>query len=163
MKTLILVRHAKASKGMRNVNDIDRPLLESGIKETYLMGHFLKKNNYKADLIISSPAVRAYSRGFILARISEYPSKKIKINENLYQKGEKGYYDVLSELKNKHKTVMLAGHNPDFENVVKRLCNQFDNEVPPGSVIVIQLKINDWDEIKNVKGEVRFFKFPKGR
>ncbi|MDG2194493.1 MAG: histidine phosphatase family protein, partial [Polaribacter sp.] len=43
MKTLYIVRHAKSSWKYDDVNDIDRPLKERGIKDAHLVSKFLAK------------------------------------------------------------------------------------------------------------------------
>src|ERR1017187_235622 len=130
MKSLILVRHAKASKSMFNIEDIDRPLVEIGIQDAYKMGHLLKNHQQIPDLIITSPAVRAYGTGMIMARILDYPLHKIKLNKNLYECGISGYMDVLSDIKKEHDTVMIVAHNPDITNFAMKICEKFNVDMP---------------------------------
>jgi phosphohistidine phosphatase len=161
MKTLILVRHAKATKSMFNIEDIDRPLIEKGIQDTYSMSHWLKMHKYIPDLIITSPAVRAYGTGMIMARILDYPVNNIKITYSLYEQGEEGYVDVLLSIKNEYKTVMLFAHNPDITNFVMSHCERFNEDIPTTGVIGLDLKIKAWEEIQDCKGTLKFFEFPK--
>ena len=41
MKTLFIVRHAKSSWDYKGIDDIDRPLKKSGIKDAHLISKFL--------------------------------------------------------------------------------------------------------------------------
>jgi phosphohistidine phosphatase len=161
MKTIILVRHAKATKSMMAIDDIDRPLVEEGIRDAYFMGLWLKNNKHIPDLIITSPAVRAYGTGMVMARMLEYPLNKIKINHDLYEKGHEGYCDTISSIKKEQKTVMLFGHNPDISGFAMWLCEKFNINMPTAGIVGIDLKIDDWEEINDARGSLKFFEFPK--
>ena len=58
MKTLILVRHAK-SDWTENTDDFDRPLNERGHQDAPKMAKFLKSEEVKIDVFVTSPAKRA--------------------------------------------------------------------------------------------------------
>ena len=73
MKTLYLVRHAKSSWEEPGVSDADRPLIPKGLKKTQLIVDFLLKRETKIDLMISSPAVRAYETAKLVAAGLDYP------------------------------------------------------------------------------------------
>ena len=88
MKTLYLVRHAKASLENTAEGDINRPLLENGLKRTKPIIDFLHKRHTHVDLIISSPAVRAYQTARILAHALNFPFENIKIERAIYNGDE---------------------------------------------------------------------------
>jgi phosphohistidine phosphatase len=125
------------------------------------MGHLLKNHQQIPDLIITSPAVRAYGTGMIMARILDYPFHKIKLNKNLYECGISGYMDVLSDIKKEHDTVMIVAHNPDITNFAMKICEKFNIDMPTCGIAGIDLKISDWEEINVAKGSLKFFEFPK--
>ena|ERR1035438_9765016 len=160
MKTIILVRHARAVKNMLKVDDIDRPLVEDGILDAYKMSIWLKKDKHIPDLFITSPAVRAYSTSMIFARTLEYPLNKIKINKKLYECGVDGFLEVIHELKDEHQTIILFGHNPDISYTAFKLAAGFDEGMPTTGIVGIDFKVNTWEEIGNSKGEMKFFKHP---
>ncbi len=161
MKTLILVRHAKATKAMHNFDDIDRPLVEKGILDAYKLAYWLKAQKCNPDQVICSPAVRAYSTGLIMARVLEYPFNKIKVNTNLYERGEEGYLEVISNVKDEYKCLMVFAHNPDISEFAMNKCSQIIDELPTTGVVGIDFKISHWEEINDTKGTLRFFEFPK--
>ncbi len=72
MKHLFIIRHGKASQQM--MPDIKRPLIEKGIKRTTKRAKSLKDLGIKPDLIVSSPAVRAFQTAEIFAKILDYPT-----------------------------------------------------------------------------------------
>ena len=59
MKTLFLLRHAKAQDAAPGSSDLDRTLNERGRQEAQAIGKYLKKQNVTFDLVLCSPAVRA--------------------------------------------------------------------------------------------------------
>jgi phosphohistidine phosphatase len=60
-KILYLVRHAKSSWSDVSLHDRERPLNRRGRKSAPDMGRRLKEQGHRPDLIISSPARRAFS------------------------------------------------------------------------------------------------------
>ena len=85
MKTLYLVRHAKASKAKSNSTDSERSLNKKGKTEADKMAKKIPKNGNLPDLIISSPAKRAIQTASRFAKTMHYPSDKIILDENLYK------------------------------------------------------------------------------
>jgi phosphohistidine phosphatase len=63
MKTLFLIRHAKSSWDDTALRDKDRPLDDRGKRDAPKMGKRLAKRDVKPDLILSSPAIRAFAGG----------------------------------------------------------------------------------------------------
>ncbi|MGH9927669.1 MAG: SixA phosphatase family protein, partial [Pyrinomonadaceae bacterium] len=59
MKTLFLLRHAKAETPAPGLADPNRTLNERGKKEAQALGAFVKKQHLKFDLVLCSPAARA--------------------------------------------------------------------------------------------------------
>ena len=59
MKTILLMRHAKAEPGVPGQKDFDRPLAERGNEDALRMGRALAKTGEVPDAIVSSPAARA--------------------------------------------------------------------------------------------------------
>ena len=59
MKTLLLLRHAKAENAAPGSSDINRALNERGKKEAQAIGTFIRKQNLTVELVLCSPAVRA--------------------------------------------------------------------------------------------------------
>lgn len=87
-KTLIIVRHGKSEWDYNELTDIDRPLAERGVGNSYKMAKRLFKKNITPDLLISSPAIRALHTAIIFSREMEIPLSKLKVNETLYFSSE---------------------------------------------------------------------------
>jgi len=94
-KTIYLVRHAKSSWEHPGLADIDRPLNNRGKKNAPEMGSRLKNQQIFPDLLISSPAKRAYNTA--LEAIAEIA---FQINEDLENIGARRLHTVMSAVLN---------------------------------------------------------------
>ena len=85
MKKLIIMRHGKASK--KAIPDMKRPLIDNGIKRNHQRAVDLKNIKLIPDLIISSPAIRAFQTAEIMAEKLNYKGN-IELNSVFY------FYDL---------------------------------------------------------------------
>jgi phosphohistidine phosphatase len=165
MKTLFIVRHAKSSWEDISVGDFDRPLNERGKKDAPRMGKRLKEKEIHPELMLTSPAKRAFSTCEKIAKILGYTLDKIKTDRRLYHASEEEIVTILSNLKDKCDSVMIFGHNPgltEFVNTITDGSNGIDN-IPTCGVIALTLPIDSWSELGKAKGKMLFFDYPKSR
>lgn len=163
MKTLYIVRHAKSSWDMAGLSDFDRPLNERGKNDAPHMGKRLKKRNIKPDLLLTSPAKRAWSTSKRIAEELGYSREKIKTDRALYHADEQQLLSVIKEVNDKYKTLMIFGHNPgltDFVNLLRDDRKIIDN-LPTCGVVSITFNILHWREIKFGSGKVMHYDYPK--
>lgn len=159
MKALYLVRHAKSSKTIPELKDIDRPLAERGYNDAYLVAEDLKKKKIKPDLIITSPAVRAITTALIFAQQLKYPYREIKINKKIYSDNYKDVLDVIEKEKKNFEAIMLFGHNPAFEELVNYLSKQNIDQLSTSGVVCFKTDHN-MDFQKNTL-KIFFYIYPK--
>ena len=162
MKTLILVRHAKSSWKDINLDDFDRPLKKRGKKDVLLMGKKLKERQVIPDLILSSPAKRAKKTAKVIAKAIVYPKKKIFFNYKMYHSSAKYLLEMVRNMDDNHKTIMLFGHNLELTDFADLLLtkNPVYNIVTTG-VYCIKFNVNYWHQIQKGKGEAVFYDYPK--
>ncbi len=62
----------------------------------------------------------------------------------------------------KYETIMLFGHNPDFNDLANMLLkkNPVYNIVTTG-VYCIKLNVDQWQKVREGKGESIFYDYPK--
>src|SRR6185503_3983123 len=63
MKRLFLLRHGKAQPADGSVEDFERTLLLSGMQDASAMARYLRKGDYKLDLILCSSSARTTQTG----------------------------------------------------------------------------------------------------
>lgn len=160
MKTLYIVRHAKSSWENPEFDDIERPLLDKGIKKTSRVIEFLKSKKLKVDLIISSPAVRAYETAKLYAPTFAYDPAKIVINDNVYESSTDNLLDVLFELDNDVDSVMIVGHNPTFTDFANQFLDTKIDWLPTSGIVCINFHTNEWQKISITKKTKSFIVYP---
>ena len=143
MKTLFLVRHAKSSRDDPALSDKDRPLNDRGMRDAPKMGARLAKQGVKPDLILSSPAVRARTTAELIAKKLDYKVKDIALVERLYAAAPGDVLDVIRELGDKPKCVMVFGHNPELGQLATRLASK-DTDMPTCAVAEFAYDIKSW-------------------
>lgn len=165
MKTLILIRHAKSSWNDPALDDFDRPLNERGKRDAPRMGKRLKEKRITPDLMLSSPARRAFSTAKKIAKVLKYKKDNIKTERRLYHADEEIILDVIKSVKDKHQVVLVFGHNPgltEFVNTLQDTGEEIDN-IPTCGIAAFQININSWSELSWGKGKMIFFDYPKSR
>ena len=145
MKKLYIIRHGKASQQM--MPDIKRPLIEKGIKRTRKFGKKLKETGVKPDLIVSSPAIRAYQTAEILADIFDYPKDKIDINPYFYFHEEDAVLHQLMALPDKVQTVFITGHNPIWTDLADELMQEEVWHLRTSGIAGVGFYTDTWKDI----------------
>src|SRR5882762_1659039 len=83
MKTLLLLRHAKASRQDTSTRDFDRPLSERGVGDSKLIGEFIRKKKIHPALMISSPAERARQTAELVLKAGL--QLELRVDERVYE------------------------------------------------------------------------------
>jgi len=156
MKQIFLIRHAKSDWTNPELKDIERFLNERGYANVNMMA---AKFNYKPDLIITSPAIRAISTALIFARNLKYNANTICIKQELYESSVKDYVSVINSIDNSHNTVLLFAHNPTISDVAQTLTQTLPMEMPTCAIAGISFDVTDWKKAK--EGELFLFDYPK--
>ena len=145
MKQLFLIRHGKATHEL--MPDIKRYLTEKGIKRTQKHAKILAEKTYKPDLIISSPALRAYQTAEILAKTIGYPSEKIEINPKLYFYPEEDLMNQIKEIPDTYNKVYLVGHNPIWTDLADQLSENGLWHLRTSGVFGVEFDTDSWKHI----------------
>ena len=161
MKTIYIVRHARAHRKGTNSSDFDRTLTKTAQIDAHHIGSFLKSRKVLPDLIISSAAPRAIETAEILAAEIQYPLSKIEINQNLYEIEFEDFLEILTHLNDNYQSVMFVGHNPPVSTMSDYLTKFGVGILPPGSIFCCEFKIDTWQAISKYGGMCKFFEFPK--
>lgn len=152
-KTLLILRHAKSSWKNPELSDHDRPLNTRGKQDAPRIGRKLSKEGVIPQLIISSPAVRAYFTAEKVAKACGYDGE-IKVEPPLYGSGYIEYLNVLQIQNDQYDIIMLVGHNPQSEQLLEILIGEMIS-MPTCTVACVRLPIRSWKEVKaEAKGEL---------
>jgi phosphohistidine phosphatase len=163
MKTLTLVRHAKSSWKDSSLSDRDRPLSKRGKRDAPEMGRRLAAAGIRPSLIVSSPAVRAWSTAKIIADEIGYPREFLQRDSALYLASVNGILDVIVSQDAGFNNLMLVGHNPGFTDFANYLVPGLTNNMPTAGVVSVELDTDDWSLYDKPDVELLLHDFPKNR
>ncbi len=160
MKTLYLIRHAKSDHN-GNLDDINRPLNIRGYHDAYGMSDVMNKKKFIPDLIISSPAIRAFSTALIFCRKFNINPSDIIINSNLYETDVNHYLDIVAHSDDKYDSIMLFAHNPTISNFANILTKPFNDNISTCGIIGITNNCTHWKNFADTIGELKLYDSPK--
>ncbi|NQV16683.1 histidine phosphatase family protein [bacterium] len=155
MKNLYIVRHSKAMEYAPDNSDFSRCLSPYGIKKATLIAEHLSSDLKQVDLMLSSPACRAYETALLFAKALNYPDSNIDTHDPLYHFGGiKQALDIISNVDQSIDTLMLFGHNPTFNALSWHLCKKFRDAMPTSAVVGISFSTKSWSTIAREQGSL---------
>ena len=161
MKHLYLVRHAKSSKDIPAITDIERPLNERGLRDSREMGQRLRKQGVKVDAIYCSPAIRALHTARRVAVEIGFPAKKIQVVKSLYHADIPTVMKAIKKASDLAGSAMFFGHNPEFLDLANYLTPRMVIKFPTSGVLAVDFAVDSWKKITKKCGELVFFDYPK--
>ena len=113
MRTLVILRHAKAERG-DGMGDIDRTLTERGLADAAEAGSWLASRGYRPDLVLCSPSRRTRQTWHAVA-VGVAPSgaaPMVRYEPVLYLSAAEEVFELLREVSAEYTVTLLVGHNP---------------------------------------------------
>ena len=138
---LWILRHAKARAALPDEWDRDRPLTDSGREHARRLNHWLGQlDGPLPSKVLVSPAVRTRQTAELaLAGLDITPPVH---DERLWEAGDDELVQILDELGLPGEGLMLIGHNPGLEWLVRWLTRQhLSLGLQPGGLVVIDLSL----------------------
>ncbi|MGC4095006.1 MAG: histidine phosphatase family protein [Polyangiaceae bacterium] len=161
MKTLLVLRHAKASRDDEALPDHDRPLTKRGNKDAQRMGELLREERLVPDLVLASTALRARSTAELSAKEAGVTSVVTLLPE-LYLAEPPAYMEALRKLSSESPRVLVVGHNPGIETLIYRLTGEAEH-MSTAALAVCELPIDSWTELEHdTRGSLSRVFRPKG-
>ncbi len=161
MKTLTIVRHAKSSWKDTTLTDRDRPLNKRGERDAPDMGKRISAAGIRPSLIISSPAVRAWTTAKIVAREIGYPIEFLQREDDLYLASVDAILDVLVAQDSGFNSVMLFGHNPGLTDFANYLVPGLTDNLPTAGIVSVNFEREDWSLYDKPEIELGLYDYPK--
>jgi phosphohistidine phosphatase len=144
MKRLFLIRHAKSSWDDPSLSDRQRPLAARGKRDALRLARRLAKRYRRPDLIVSSPAVRALATARLIAR--KFGCRRITVDARLYACKASDLLRIIRQLDDRHKRVMLFGHNPELSALARRFSDQIQ-QLPTCAAARFKFDARSWTAI----------------
>ena len=163
-RELWILRHGKAER-YDYTEDFDRTLKKRGKRDAKRMGEWLKDQHLLPDLVISSPATRAYMTAKIACEALGIDRQHIQLEKRLYDEGLTRVRSVLAELPVTCKRVLLVGHNPELEDLLTYLVERsalpdIDKLLPTAALAGLTLP-EDWSQLNPGCAQLLSITYPK--
>jgi phosphohistidine phosphatase len=152
MKTLLLLRHAKAENAAGGSSDINRALDERGKEEAQAIGTFIRKQNLSVDVVLCSPAVRARETAELVLGAAEVTAN-VRYDQRIYEASPRQLLEVISEVEKDKSAVFLVGHNPGMEDLLSALTGEGE-PMATGTLAKINLKLDEWTRVTEDIGDL---------
>jgi phosphohistidine phosphatase len=160
-RKLFIVRHGKSSWEEEEVDDIDRPLAERGIRNAEAMAGRLKELGEVPELILTSPANRALNTALIMARVWGLDSSSLQIHDALYMAYVPEIEEVVGETPGSVRKLAIFGHNPSFTLYVNKFLDEPLNNLPTAGIVIVTLECEHWNGIGRAMVKETYVDYPK--
>lgn len=157
-RELLLLRHGK-SDWDTDTDDFHRPLKDRGKRGAQRIGVWLLQQNLIPDLVIASPAERALVTAEKCCKVMGIGSKDVRQDKRIYLAEPGRLMEVLADCPPEAQRVMLVGHNPGLELLLRYLVDRPLETPPDGKLLptatLAQLRIPDtWQSLDQGQARV---------
>ena len=125
---LLILRHGKSDWDV-DTDDFNRPLKDRGKRGAQRMGVWLLQQGLIPDCILSSPAERALVSAEKLCKAMGHGVERITTDRRVYGADVPDLLQVLGGCPAEAQRVLLVGHNPGLEDLLRFLAGD-EVEVP---------------------------------
>jgi len=120
-RRLTLLRHGKAQPIDACAEDFERALTHRGSIEAREMASRILHRDLIPDLILVSPAERAWATAEIIAEACELDDKQVQCARELYLATPEATWSLLTRCDERLHHIMICGHNPGLSQLASRL------------------------------------------
>lgn len=166
-RTLLLLRHAKASRDPAHREDHERPLEPRGERAAAVMGIYLAQQGWEPSLVRCSTARR--TRETLERVLPHLPERlRVEMDRELYLASPGRLLGAVNELDDAADCVLFVGHNPGIEDLAEGLVGGGDREArermgekfPTGALAVVAFD-GSWRDVTPGSGRLVDFAAPK--
>lgn len=159
-RKLFIIRHGKSS-WESEVRDMDRPLTERGVNNSYEMAERLAQAGIIPEKIYSSTGIRALHTAVIMARVWELPDEALSVSDALYMSDSSEIDMLLAEIPGDVHSLAIYGHNPTFTAYANLFVKASIDNIPTAGVVVLTFDTDNWNEISRSNLVEEVFDYPK--
>jgi phosphohistidine phosphatase len=162
IKTLYLLRHAKAEIQDLKKNDHERKLIDKGTRHAEKMAKLVEGFRFPPEAIFTSSAARAHETAKIFGSALKLVDD-ISVEDTFYSASHQIYLQRIQKFSDDLNSVMIVGHNPVLEDLLITLTSRspFHCKMPTGSLAAVHFHVTLWSEIRPATGILRVLLYPK--
>jgi len=120
-RDLLILRHAKASRSAEVASDYDRPLTRRGRRDAPRIARWMKTRELVPDCIIASPSRRTRETAELVLDELGLAAEVLRWDERAYAADVTTLLRVLADAPADARRILLVGHNPGLEDLVRHL------------------------------------------
>jgi len=170
MKRLFLLRHAKAVPAESGIEDFDRTLMLSGMQDAGAMARYLRKSDFRVELILCSAAARTAQTGELVVQELEC---EIEYRDALYLAEPSKLLAAVRGAPANVSALMLVGHNPGLEALAALLAREpvrrkerarheaLEEKFPTCALAILDFDAGRWRDVAPGTGKLVDFVRPK--
>jgi phosphohistidine phosphatase len=167
MKTLHVMRHAKARRDVPKLEDHERPLSPRGMQDAMAIAEHCARSGIEPGLVLCSSSVR--TRATLALLIPYLPVPRIQIERGLYLASVRELFARVAEVDDDTASVLLIGHNDDLHAFAKALAGagdgalrqRLDAKFPTAALASFELDIATWHQLAPGRGALVGLMTPK--
>lgn len=161
MRELHLIRHAKSSWDDPRLPDYGRPLNARGVRDASNMASRFAATFTPPAMLLSSPAKRAWQTAVIFARALRISDQLISREPAIYEASAGGLLDVICDLNDDVRLVLLFGHNPGISELAHQLAECPFRTLPTCGIASLALDVSRWRDVSPGHGRFLAYRYPK--
>ena len=85
---------------------------------------------------------------------------EVRFDPQIYEAELAALLEVLGRIESDHECVMIVGHNPGMENLL-RLLTGASREMPTAAIAKIKLDTESWQSLSGSEGHLEWLKTPE--
>ena len=161
MKTLLVLRHAKASQDSPSGLDFDRPLKPRGQWQALTLGRMMRERDLAVDAIVASPAARVVETvsGLMAGAAA---SIEPAYDRRLYNASPESLLAVIGDVGDTVERLLIVGHNPGLQSVVLHLADiesdglrgDVASGFPTATLVELHLSVEHWLDVARSSGRI---------
>lgn len=165
-RELYVMRHGKSDWDTDGAADVDRPLAKRGKRDCRTMATWCAQQGLLPDVILASTAERAADTARRLARGLGVGDDDIALDAELYLASLPALLDALGRVDPAARQVLLIGHNPGLDELVRHLAATTPRLTASGKLMttaaVAHFRMpDDWSDLPRGCGELLDLARPK--
>lgn len=153
MKTLFVLRHAKAEDATVGQLDFDRDLTKRGKSDSEAVGEHLLESSLVPDAVVASAAKRTRKTAKRVAEAMQFVGEIVE-TQDLYDAGLHQIIEVVHRVSDTAESALIVGHNPGIGDFVSKF-GAAQTSFPTATVAQLKLPIVAWSDLSiSTRGEL---------
>ncbi len=163
MKTLILLRHAKASWSDGADSDFERSLKPKGWRQIDKMSAHLQKEGVCPERVFCSPSRRTRETLGPFLESWGLTQDAVVFDDGLYLANEVALLEHIHALQDDLNRVLFLGHNPGLTDLANRLTSRevYIKNLRPCGVVILEFAVESWQDVAVGEGRLALHLRPK--